>query len=433
MRWEIEDHGMSWACEACRDGDGETAVPRAIGTEHEPRDFMVLACGLRHPIDRGAWLPPCLATCIFEHLTDGYEAIVRKRRDTLDKFTKLAGHLQAAEDRMHAALPAVRSRVIKGKRFLLLQHMAAEAGVPDPGLALAGYLGCAVVGTAPNTGQFEPVQVEPTLSVEGLQRAAKWNRKVLEARVKTTGRRDLDQRLWDLTLDEVSRGWLEGPFSAEQLDERHGPLWVACPRFPLEQRGKVRAIDDGTACMVNAAHAPTERLTLGGVDEVVGIARAFLDGVSADGRVEVACGAGVPMRGTLHPDLVGPAARGLRGRTLDLQGAYRQLLTGYTTGWANNVVVWDPDAGRPVYFIAHAMLFGTAASVMGFNRFSRALWQIGVRLFHLAWSNYVDDFPHISMAADAQNALDTSKEFLDLLGWTVATDGAKDMPMAEVF
>ena len=121
------------------------------------------------------------------------------------------------------------------------------------------------------------------------------------------------------------------------------------------------------------------------------------------------------------------------GRTLDLKSAYRQLLVAKTTSWVNNIMVWDPTQGRPAYFHTHALLFGTAASVMGFNRFARAIWQIGVNLFHLAWTNYVDDFPQLELSEEGGHGRRTAHALLGLLGWAVADGPEKDKGMDAVF
>ncbi len=49
---------------------------------------------------------------------------------------------------------------------------------------------------------------------------------------------------WDATLKEVRKGWLEGPFSAEEVTQKLGPLWTPSRRFGILQGGKVRNIDD---------------------------------------------------------------------------------------------------------------------------------------------------------------------------------------------
>lgn len=200
---------------------------------------------------------------------------------------------------------------------------------------------------------------------------------------------------------EAERGWLTGPLWEAEVNARCGLVWAACPRFDLGSAAKARAIGDGNAARMSQAHAASERLRLGGVDELVALARAYLDAVGDARNVKVKLAGGRVLEGRLHHTLSPRQARALVGRTLDLKSAYRQLLVAQTASWANNIMCWDPVGKRPAYFHAHAMLFGTAASVMGFNRFAKALWHIGVVLFHLSWTNYVGDFPQLELAEEA--------------------------------
>ena len=89
----------------------------------------------------------------------------------------------------------------------------------------------------------------------------------------------------------------------------HGERWLAAPRFPLAAKGKVRAIDDGTACGINGAHTASERLRLGGVDEVAALARAFLEAVDSDGPVTVRLPSGEVLQAPLAEDLLPREAR----------------------------------------------------------------------------------------------------------------------------
>eukprot|EP00971_Amphidinium_carterae_P125539 2487057-Amphidinium_carterae.1 len=55
---------------------------------------------------------------------------------------------------------------------------------------------------------------------------------------------ELDGKVWATTLDEVEKGWLEGPLSDAQLESKAGPNWVPNHRFGLRQGRKIRVIDD---------------------------------------------------------------------------------------------------------------------------------------------------------------------------------------------
>ena len=59
--------------------------------------------------------------------------------------------------------------------------------------------------------------------------------------------------IWHSALKEVDLRRLTGPNSHEDLVQELGPLYVASRRFGLKQTDKIRAIDDFSESMVNAA------------------------------------------------------------------------------------------------------------------------------------------------------------------------------------
>ena len=56
---------------------------------------------------------------------------------------------------------------------------------------------------------------------------------------------EVDQKLVDCTYQEVADGHLIGPSTEADLDKRFGSrAWLPARRFPIEQSGKLRPIDD---------------------------------------------------------------------------------------------------------------------------------------------------------------------------------------------
>lgn len=428
----MELRALDARCAGCTAARAPDQV-ELFGVDHEPLEFVHAARQLKHPFDEGAWVPDTLLRAAFRLLTLGPSEISRRRSKTLEEFDRRARELQPMEDKEKAALPPARRRLVEGKRFLLLQELADRAGLPDKRLAADGFGGTPVVGVPERSGMFRPVEEAPQVDQGELRKHARWCRRAMEARARPCGDEELDRDLWNATLAEVAEGHLEGPMTEQDMQERFGEGWLACPRFAIRQGGKTRAIDDGTAPMTNLAYAPSERIALGGVDEVVALARAVIGAVGEDRRVRIRLAGGCWLEGELHPELTVATAKSLVGRTLDLKAAYRQLLSAEGTGWANNVVVWNPDKGRPEYFVAHSLLFGTTASVVAFCRYSRAIWAIGATLLDLLWGNYIDDFPGLDLQVAAGDAERASKGLLGVLGWSWAQAPDKDKPAAPAF
>ena len=161
------------------------------------------------------------------------------------------------------------------------------------------------------------------------------------------------------------------------------------------------------------------------MDETALIAKVLLSSVVGS-KVEVTLPSGTVLTGDLHSSLRDPAVRRcVVGRTLDLSKAYRQVACSPEDAWAKIIVVWSPVAEAPVFFLQNALPFGAAASVWSFNRASRALWRVGIDEFHLLWSNYVDDYPHIDIHALASSSRATSEAMFALTGWQVSVSDKK--------
>jgi hypothetical protein len=58
--------------------------------------------------------------------------------------------------------------------------------------------------------------------------------------------------VWDATLTDVEKGWAIGPFSLEEDQSMTDKPAVISRRFGVQQKKKVRAIDDLSASQINA-------------------------------------------------------------------------------------------------------------------------------------------------------------------------------------
>ena len=79
------------------------------------------------------------------------------------------------------------------------------------------------------------------------------------------------EHLEETAAEEVSLGFLEGPFVSEQEVSNilgHSK-WRIMRRFVIEQGSKLRPIDDGLEAQLNAAYSSTIRLDLQDADYVM--------------------------------------------------------------------------------------------------------------------------------------------------------------------
>eukprot|EP00438_Fugacium_kawagutii_P014263 Skav215748 [mRNA] locus=scaffold106:161897:165124:+ [translate_table: standard] len=121
-------------------------------------------------------------------------------------------------------------------------------------------------------------------------------------------------------------------------------------------------------------------------------------------------------------------ARTLCGRTLDLDAAYKQILTSKSSLWCSVLAV-ESDLGEKKLFVSNVLPFGASAAVYAFNRIARAIHTIGERLFGLVWSNYYDDYPQLDLSLCGTDSQVTAERLLDLIGWRFSRKESKRKPM----
>ena len=138
------------------------------------------------------------------------------------------------------------------------------------------------------------------------------------ASTRSTGDPVLDEKPYTITEEEASRGWLEGPLSAEHL--QLAGAWIPSRRFAVVQGEKVRPVDDYTVSFVNSTVEVDEAIDPQDLDAIVANARLHADAfVAPEGeRHSSSPSAGVAW----HQDYAGSR---LLGRMWDLSSAYKNL------------------------------------------------------------------------------------------------------------
>ena len=344
---------------------------------------------------------------------------------------KLAQQLAADERRLHEQLDPELERVLAGKNLLVWKELMIQTGFDDPSLFDEMVSGFKLVGQAKSSPQFPKGFVSMKQTPEELRRKAIWMRKSNVVKCRSSGRPELDEQVWKQTLEECDAGWMHGPYTESQVTEMVGSNeWLATRRFPLEQRDKVRLIDDALASGLNSAYGTSNKLTLFDIDTlaamVLQVAKALQQ---RTGEVRSAGGAVLD----LGVSSLWQQPLNVLGRTLDLQSAYKQVGPCMDDVWNRVIMVFDPVNGCPKYFISSALMFGSTAAVYAFNRISRSIWHILTHLLSLWMTVYYDDFPMVEPEQTASSAEECMAEILDILGWKFARSGAKAPPFAVAF
>ena len=220
--------------------------------------------------------------------------------------------------------------------------MATAAGCLDEDLFNDVLKGHKITGMAKDSKTFPSRLRSPTMTVEALNGSAVWTRRSIIGSIRSSGDEGLDRELFDETLSDKSKGWLDGPYSETEVSSMLGEDWVVSRRFGIYQGEKLRSIDDLSESFVNSTYGSFESIDLGGVDEVAAVCKAFMDAVADDGAVEVDLGYKV-LKGHLHKSLTVEEARSLVGRSLDLKSAYKQQAIHPSSYKQSVTAVFNPD------------------------------------------------------------------------------------------
>lgn len=387
-----------------------------------PQEAVRRAKLIQHPFDEAIKVSEPVEKAMRMTLEEGPDRVLEKRVEAMRWIKRRARELESEEKELHDAMPEWRAKVVKGKKFLLFKELVDLVGHEDKDLFRDLVSGMRITGNAEPTGafvvDFKPAQLEE----KDLWQVAKFSQAEVVRRIPThmnpkpvilKGEQvDIAEEVWKTTMKEVEKGWLEGPLTAEQVASRVGPLWTPSRRFGIVQGNKVRNIDDLSEFSVNQAYGTPEKLDLGGVDEVVAMAAAWARVASKAG-----CREGVE----------------LRGRCLDLKSAYKQIPL-HSADRAHAILsVFDPSSHQVRFFSSLVLPFGATGAVMSFNRVARALRNIMQRMLLLPVCNYFDDFPHVDTSRTADQSQAVMEQFLEILGWQIASDKDKRVPAAVKF
>eukprot|EP00971_Amphidinium_carterae_P003984 79294-Amphidinium_carterae.1 len=408
-----------------------------FGIFRSPSQFVDFALKCQHPLDMHTGLQSTTLAAIAKYLASEPDEIIRSRSMAIRTWSDRASKNREREAELRKGMDADVAAVLGAKRLCLWKDMATEAGYTDPDVIDDMCRGFRVHGIAPFSKAFPEEQRIPAYTVEDLQSKAKWLTPALVGRVRRSDDEELDQEVWSETIEECSRHWLRGPMTLDGLRRDVGEHDVVVSRrFGLRQGLKTRLIDDYTESGVNGSYGCHNKVELGGVDEVLAIARCLALPFVAASNMWATADDGErfllkPSAGwrRLH------ASKGLRmvGKTFDLKSAYRQLAVSPESNWCANLAVYSPEAKDVRFFRQLAGPFGSAAMVLSFNRTAKCLQSTFATLLSLPWSNYFDDFPTVEFDATSNSAEVAVRAMFQLTAWDYAQDARKCKPYGSAF
>ena len=371
----------------------------AFGVPWEPVEFLQQVAKVGHPQHIFDGLSDEIKFAVDMNAKLPYHELVVLRGKWFAKYVNLSRDLKKENDDILSSMSPSRRRIMSCKRLALLRRILRDESYSDISLVDDIVTGFSLVGEAPESGGRLPSKFVPAaLSVDGLKLGAEKARQAVKFTTRSCGSHEQDVALWDKTLQEVEKGWLEGPI---QWDSLSGSA-VVSRRFPLQQGQKLRPIDDYSMSQVNAALTTRDQATADNVDVVCAMLLSYIRSFQNAGRTA---------------DVV--------ARSFDLSAAYRQLCISDESAEFSYVAVYNPYVKCAEVFKQVALPFGARASVNAFIRCSRCIQWLAARCLMLPTTCYYDDFVVCCHSSLASNSEQCMSMLLDLLGWSFDKTGSK--------
>jgi hypothetical protein len=241
-----------------------------FGVYRSPEEFLRLAATLQHPLDSPQLVESSNLRAILAIRDWPAADVVAFRAKALKHYMQVAVDLMVEEKSLRQSMDPQVNEVLAGKRLCLFKQMCNDAGVGDQTLFKELTEGFRLTGRICEAGQF-PRKLRPAaITVKQLRDSAVWAKRMIYASCKRVASDpEIAEAVYQETLQQLHDGWVQGPFSMQQMDERHNGCWIPSKRFGVRQGGKVRAVDDFSEFLINSSVTTTEKLALYGIDEVV--------------------------------------------------------------------------------------------------------------------------------------------------------------------
>ena len=206
----------------------------------------------------------------------------------------------------------------------------------------------------------------------------------------------------NLTHDQE---FLLGPFQFSELE----PGATVSRRFALQQKSKLRMIDDFSIGGVNDSCEAGNKIDRHMVDTFCSMVPSYFEGSSQ---------AGFPSE--------------LQAKTYDLKSAYRQVPicpSHYKCGY---FCLHNIKRGCNDFYRLRTMPFGATHSVYCFLRLAKLLHAIASRALYLLCTNFYDDYILASKSSLRESASNSLELMFELTGWLYDKDGKKSTDFGKI-
>ncbi|CAE7700800.1 unnamed protein product [Symbiodinium sp. CCMP2592] len=349
---------------AADDPCSEHAEIVSVGIPKEPCDFVADAVKAGHPRNALNASREGPSSKVADAILMDFERRERLASKTKDRWSQIAATTKPLNHNMLKHKPDYIVTALGDKNLLAWKSILGDNGFPDQQLWSDLRDGLRLTGWMRDTGISDKKVRPPQTSLEHLLSQSQYQTPLTLKRLQKTVVDITARKAWAETVEEEKKGWIFRDESAN-LDDI-----VLAHRFGLQQKDKVRVIDNGKECGLNLACGLPEKFTLHGVDVLAGVFIELLNRPEAAGKR-------------------------IKGKTIDLD------------------------------FGTNVLPFGATGSVAGFLRVSAAIWHTGIQDLGLGWCAYFDDFPLMALEGHEDQVGGLAGEVFDALGIQYAKEGKK--------
>ena len=260
------------ADEEVLEGDRTSFSCFKIGFYFSPEEHVWEAMRLEHPASMCNLVPDGLRRNIFLFCTEKVHAMARRRISNLQHILDVKKSLESDEAKLRLTLPEHVNEVAAGKPICLFWRLLEETGFPDMEVCNTMEKGIPLTGVEPDSPRYCKKHRAAQMTPEQLDYQACWRRRAMVGMLMTDDENVQEADMETETLSEVDAGFLQGPFSAEEISAIVGDeAWSLSKRFVLYQwdERKIRVIDDYRDSGVNSAYASSSYLALQDTDFVI--------------------------------------------------------------------------------------------------------------------------------------------------------------------
>jgi hypothetical protein len=236
-----------------------------VGVPRDPIEFMKEAQKVGHPRGHLVRTSNDIDIAIKANLEWEEHELFAHRAQVFKGWLQKAAELRQAETELHAELPQHLQQILARKKLLLWKHILVSLDYGDVKIIDEIISGFSLTGWASESGVFDKKVRPASMTVEQLKGVALGLNAAVVGSLKQAQWTDLDASALAETEAEVDKGWLS---KCDKVDMKNHFI---AKRFPIQQKDKMRLIDDFSVCGVNATVGLPEKLRVESVDQVVAI------------------------------------------------------------------------------------------------------------------------------------------------------------------